>query len=81
MGKIINRKLMLAIEAEDYTSIGQDLVAMCVNDLICCGARPLFFLDYFATSKLELGKKPPNRASNRRFARLKQAFTSFVTNS
>lgn len=50
----VGTKLLLAIETECFDSIGFDLVGMCVNDLICNASRPLFFLDYFATGKLNL---------------------------
>ena len=49
----VGTKINICRVANDYTTIGQDLVAMCVNDIITCGAKPLYFLDYISTKKLD----------------------------
>ena len=49
----VGTKINICRIADDYTTIGQDLVAMCVNDVICSGAKPLYFLDYISTKKID----------------------------
>ena len=49
----VGTKMNICRVANDYSTIGIDLVAMCVNDVITCGAKPLYFLDYISTKKLD----------------------------
>ena len=49
----VGTKINIARIARDYSTIGIDLVAMCVNDVICSGAKPLYFLDYISTKTLD----------------------------
>ena len=50
----VGTKINICRIARDYSTIGQDLVAMCVNDVICSGAKPLYFLDYISTKTLDV---------------------------
>ena len=52
----VGTKIEIAELMKNHSTIGEDLVAMCVNDLITCGAEPLFFLDYLVTEKINLSK-------------------------
>ena len=49
----VGTKMNICGIADDYATIGQDLVAMCVNDVICSGAKPLYFLDYISAKSLD----------------------------
>ena len=66
----VGTKLMLAIRYDKHDTIGQDCVAMCVNDIIAAGAEPLYFLDYVATGRMNQLAEVAHETERTRFQRL-----------
>ena len=72
----VGTKLEIANQIKKYNTIGIDLVAMCVNDLIVQGAKPIFFLDYIAIHKLDLEKVKKTVTRKRSKRNTMKIFTS-----